>query len=343
MERVDSPASPPQRSEQLLYLLSGHCLEQALHVAATLGIADLLTHGAKSGDELAIATCADRQSLCRLLRALASIGVFGEDQNGCFSLTALGETLRSDVPDSIRDRVIYCGSEEMWTVWGNLLYSVKTGRSAFEHVYAAPFYEYLDRHPTIGAPFNRYMTKTSEQHIDAILESYDFSSLHTVVDVGGGHGGTLAAILAAYPTLRGVLFDLPLVVGDARQVGAAGVAGRCEMVGGDMQQWVPADGDAYLLKWVLMDRSDEQAIAVLQRCAEAMADHGKILVIEMVMPRRNQRSSIGMMDLQMLFLFGAGRIRTADEFGCLFNAAGLRINQTISTRSPNSIIEGMRI
>src|SRR5262249_28947328 len=154
---------------------------QALYVAAVLGIADLLREGAKSSDELARATGADGPSLYRLLRLLASIEVLSEDQNGHFALTALGATLRRDVPDSVWDRALYYGAPEMWQVWGNLLHSVKTGESACEHVHATPFYEYLSQHPTISVPFNRYMTKTSEQHNAALLKSYDFSSLHTLV------------------------------------------------------------------------------------------------------------------------------------------------------------------
>jgi hypothetical protein len=327
----------------MLRLLNGHCLEQALYVAAVLGIADLLREGAKSSDELARVTGADGPSLYRLLRLLASIEVLSEDQNGHFALTSLGATLRRDVPNSVWDRALYYGAPEMWQVWGNLLHSVKTGESACEHVYATPFYEYLSQHPNVGVPFNRYMTKTSEQHNTAILKSYDFSPLRTLVDVGGGHGGTLAAILQAYPALQGILFDLPQVVEHAIPLDAAGVAERCRIVGGDMQQSAPPGGDGYLIKWVLMDRSDEQALKVLRNCREAMADEGKILVVEMVMPRGTQASFSKMMDLQMMLLFGRGCIRTEEEFRALFQAAGLRVTQCLATPSPNSIIEGMRI
>jgi hypothetical protein len=327
----------------MLRLLNGHCVEQALYVAAVLGIADLLREDAKSSDELARATGADRPSLYRLLRMLASIEVLSEDQNDRFALTALGTTLRTDVPNSVWDRAIYYGSPEMWSVWGNLLHSVKTGESACEHLHATPFYEYLSQHPNVGVPFNRYMTKTSEQHNAAILKSYDFSQLRTLVDVGGGHGGTLAAVLKAYPALQGILFDLPQVVPHASLLDAAGVAERCKIVGGDMQHFVPAGGDGYLIKYVLMDRSDEQAVEVLRNCMEAMADNGKILVVEMVMPPGNQASFSKIMDLQMMLLFGRGRIRTEEELRALFKAADLMVTQCLSTPSPTSIIEGVRM
>jgi hypothetical protein len=343
MTRESPLPQPPEPLEQMLRLLNGHCLEQALYVAAVLGIADLLREGAKSSDELARVTGADGPSLYRLLRLLASIEVLSEDQNGHFALTPLGTTLRSDVLNSVRDRAIYYGAPEMWQVWGSLLHSVKTGESACEHVHATPFYEYLAQHPNVGVPFNRFMTKTSEQHNATILTSYDFSPLRTLVDVGGGHGSTLAAILQAYPTLQGILFDLPQVVAHATLLDAAGVAERGKVVGGDMQQSVPPGGDGYLIKWVLMDRSDERAIQVLRNCREAMADGGKILVVEMVMPPGNQASFSKMMDLQMMLLFGRGGIRTEEEFRALFKAAGLRVTRCLATPLPNSIIEGVRM
>lgn len=342
MMRENTLSQPSEPLEQMLRLLNGHCVEQALYVAV-LGIADLLREGAKSSDELARATGADGLSMYRLLRMLASIEVLSEEQTGCFALTALGATLQSDVPNSVWDRAIYYGSPEMWKVWGNLLHTVKSGESACEHVYATPFYEYLSQHASVGVPFNRYMTKTSEQHNDAILKSYDFSPLRTLVDVGGGHGGTLTAILKAYPTLQGILFDLPEVVAHASIRVAASVGERCKIVGGDMQQSVPPGADSYLIKNVLMDRSDEQAIKVLKNCTEAMSDNGKILVVEMIMPPGNQASFSKIMDIQMMLLFGRGRIRTEEEFRVLFRAADLSVTQCLSTPSPNSIIEGMRM
>ena len=333
----------PEPLEQMLRLLNGHCLEQALYVAAVLGIADLIGEGAKSSDELACATGADGPSLYRLLRTLASIDVLSEDPDGSFALTSLGAMLRRDVPNSVWDRALYYGAPEMWQVWGNLLHSVKTGESACEHVYATPFYEYLSQHPNVGVPFNRYMTKSSEQHTAAILQSYDFAHLRTLIDIGGGHGGTLAAILQAYPALHGILFDLPEVVAHATPLDTLGVAQRCKIVGGDMQHSVPCGGDGYLIKWVLMDRSDEQAIKVLRNCREAMVDEGKIMVVEMVMPRGTEASFSKMMDLQMMLLFGRGGIRTEEEFCALFNAAGLQVTQCLATPSPNSIIEGVRV
>ena len=333
---------PEEPLETMLRLLNGHCLEQALHVVAVLGISDLLRDGARSSKDLASAVGVDGQALYRLLRMLAAIDVFSQDQNGHFALTPLGTTLRSDVQNSVRDRAMYYGAPEMWKVWGGLMHTVKTGASAFEQVHNEGFYEFLSKHPGVGAPFNRYMTKTSEQHVAALLETYDFSQFRTLVDVGGGHGGTLAAILQAYPELRGTLFDLPKVIEGAKALDAADIAGRSIRVGGDMHRLVPSGSDGYLIKWVLMDRSDDEVVNVLRNCREAMGGNAKIVVVEMVLPNRDPSSFSTLLDLQMMLIFGRGRLRDEQEFRDLFNAAGLRVVRCIPTQSPNTVIEGVR-
>jgi hypothetical protein len=326
-------------AEQMLALLNGHCLEQGLYVAAMLGIADLLDNGPKSADELATATGTDRQSLYRLLRALASIGVFREEPTGNFGLTSLGVTLQADAPNSVRDRAIFYGAASMWGVWSQLLHSVKTGQSACEHVHGMPFYEYASHHPDIGAPFNRYMSKMSEMHNAAILESYDFSDIRKICDVGGGLGTTLAAILHRYPTLKGILFDRLAVVEQTQVLRTAGVAGRCDVIGGDMHQAVPDGADAYLIKRVMMDQSDEQAVAILTNCREAMTTDGRILLVETLIPQEGGPSFSKVLDVQMLLLFGRGRIRTQDEYRDLLAASGLTMTRALATGSPNTIIE----
>lgn len=326
-------------TEQMLALLNSHCVEQGLYVAATLGIADLLSSGAKTTEELAIATGTDRQSLYRLMRALASIGVFREKQGGTFELTTLGETLRADAPSSLRDRAIFYGIPRMWNVWSQLLHCVKSGQSGCEYLYGMPFYDYASHDPEIGMPFNRYMSKMSEMHNAAMLEAYDFSGVRTICDVGGGLGTTLAAILERYPAARGVLFDRPTVVEQARVLGTAGMAERCEAVGGDMHQSVPRGADAYLIKWVMMDRSDEQAIAILTGCREAMATGGRILLVEPVIRGDDGSSFSKVLDVQMLLVFGRGRMRTEAEHRDLLAASGLVVTRVLATRSPNMIIE----
>jgi cyclopropane fatty-acyl-phospholipid synthase-like methyltransferase len=231
----------------------------------------------------------------------------------------------------------------MWDVWGDLLQSVMTGQSACEHVHGVPFYGHLLSSPEIGETFNRFMARTSQQHADALIQAYDFGGIKTLVDVGGGLGGTLTAILAAFPRLRGVVFDLPTVADAAiTKIAAAGLERRCQAEGGDMRRAVPR-GEAYLLKWVLMDRSDEQAVEVLRNCAEAMTDGGRVLAVEMTMPPDNRPSFARVMDVQMMLLFGGGRIRTAEELRGVFAAAGLEVVRVLSAPpSPNAVIEGRR-
>jgi hypothetical protein len=197
-------------------------------------------------------------------------------------------------------------------------------------------------HPEVGVPFNRWMSRQSEQHNAAIVASYDFSPFHTVADIGGGQGSTLAAILRAHPSLQGILLDLPQVVAQTAPLHSAGVASRCSVVGGDMFRDVPRGAEAYLIKRVLMDWGDEQATQILRQCVSAMAENGRVLVVEVVVPTGNEPSPAKAFDLLMLINHHGGRMRTGAEFGELFAASGLRLSRMIATASPNSILEGMR-
>jgi hypothetical protein len=327
----------------MVQMLNAPILAQALYVAAQLGVADLLASGAKGVDELAGATGADAPSLHRLLRMLAGEGVVREGRDRRFALTPLGETLRSDGPSSVRDRALYLAAPEVWAAWGEMRQSVMTGDAAFERLHGAPFYQHMTRHPQVGAPFNRWMTRSSELDNAAVVASYDFSPLRTLVDVGGGQGATLAAILRAHPSLKGILFDLPAVVEHAAPLREPGLAGRGEIVGGDMTDAVPAGGDAYLIKMVFTGESDERAAAVLRNCVAAMADGGRVLVVDIVMPAGDEPHPARAMDLLMLTLF-RGRIRTEAEFRALFAAAGvtlMRVIPTDSVSNPMSILEGV--
>jgi hypothetical protein len=244
-------------------LLNGHLVEQALHVAAVLGIADRLAGGPLTATELAADIGVDASALYRLLRTLAIVDIFACAADDRFGLTPLGDTLRDDSPNSLRDRAVFYGSPEMWPVWGNLLHSVRAGRSACEHLHDTPFYQFLIENPDVSTPFNRYMSKTSAQHSAAILDAYDFAGIATLADIGGGHGGTLAAILGASRGLHGVLFDLPEVVERNSHLDSPDITARSRRAGGDMERGVPAGADAYLLKWVLMDRPDDRSVRLL--------------------------------------------------------------------------------
>jgi hypothetical protein len=326
----------------MLQLLNACLTAQALHVVAELGIADRLADGPAAIEDLAAATGAHRPSLYRLLRMLVGVGVFREEGEGHFGLTPLGGTLCSEGLDSVRDWALYVGAPEPWAAWGRLGETVMTGQSGFLLAHGLSTYEYLLRHPELGAPFDRWMTRQSDQHNGAVVAAYDFSAFGTVADVGGGQGSTLAAILRANPALRGILLDQPQVVAAAAPVlRAAGIAERCEIIGGDMLEGVPGGADVYVVKRVLMIWGDEPAIQVLRHCAAALPEQGRVVVVEMVMPPGNDPSPARSFDLLMLLANEDGRVRTEAEFRDLFAAAGLRLARVIPTASPNSILEGV--
>lgn len=230
----------------------------------------------------------------------------------------------------------------MWEVWAGLQDSVMTGEAAFPRVHGTRLWEYMTTHSEVREPFDRWMGRQSDQHNAALVTSYDFTSFSTLADIGGGTGSTLAAVLVANPVLKGILLDLPQVVARPTPLEEAGVAHRCDVMGGDMLQRVPAGADAYIVKRVLMDWGDEQAVRILQNCAEAMPDDGKVLAVEMILPAGNQPSPGKPFDVLMLLMHPGARIRTEAELANLFRAAGLRLNRIIATASPNSILEGMR-
>jgi hypothetical protein len=332
----------PQPSADMLRMLNAFLTVQALHVAAVLGVADLLAAGSKTLDELAAATKADRSSLHRLLRMLTGPGVFREEADGRFAITPLGATLRSDGPDSVREWALFVGAPEMWAVWAGLRASVMSGEASFPTVHGAPMWEYIAARPNLGETFNGWMTRQSRQHNSALVAAYDFSPFRLVVDVGGGQGSTLAAVLSAHPSLRGVLLDLPQVVARTAPLDDARVADRCEVIGGDMLRAVPEGADAYLIKRVLMDWGDVDSTTILRQIAGAMAEDGKVLVVEMLMPAGNDPSPAKPFDILMLLNQPGGRIRTEKEFRELFTGAGLRLAKVLPTASPNSILEGVR-
>jgi hypothetical protein len=332
---LQSPSSPLQQMENML---AGHFVAECLHVVAVLGIADLLAKGPTKVEALASVTRCDPISLNRLLRTLASVGVFTESTPAHYQLTPLGETLRSDVPDSLRDKAIFEISAPIWSAWGSLLDALRSGAPSFPQVHSATIYEYLARHAELGATFNRFMTAQSKLHNDAIVDSYDFSGVRTVVDVGGGHGATLAAILKQYPTMRGILFDLPEVVASAK-FESADIGARCDVIGGNMLQSIPTGGDAYVIKRVMMDKTDDDAITVFRNCLTAMNAGGRILVVDPMLPNSTEPHLNWLTDMLMLVVT-RGHCRTEMEFRDLFSAAGLTLRQVVSAGSSNFILEG---
>lgn len=322
-------------------MLNAFLTVQALRTAAVLEIPDLLAGGPLSIDQLATDTGADRQSLYRLLRMLAGADVLREEADQHFSLTDLGKTLRTDAPNSVRDWALYVGAPETWEAWGRLPDAVMTGEPGFVLAHGMSTYDFLTEHQDLGATFDRWMTRQSEQHNDAIVAAYDFSPFATVADIGGGEGSTLAAILRAYPSARGLLFDLPQVVERATSLGAMNVAERCDVVGGDMLAGVPSGADLYVLKRTLMIWGDDQSVQTLHNCAAVLPPGGRVLVIEMLMPPANEPGPARSFDVLMLLANKGGQIRTEDQFRELFAAAGLELTRAIPTTSPNVLLEGV--
>ena len=333
MEITESP------SEQMQTMLAGHFVSQCLHVAAVLGLPDLIAQGNETAEEIAQAVSCHQPSLNRLLTTLASLGVFTRDAMGRFRLTPLGDTLRSDVQGSLRDKALFEIGEPVWSAWGSCLASVRTGRPSFNQVHDATLWQYLAQHPEIGAIFHRFMTAQSRLHNAALVESYDFSGIETLVDVGGGHGSTLAAVLAQHPHMRGILFDLPEVVASAERLETSRFSNRCDVVGGDMLSSIPPKGDAYIIKRVMMDLTDVKVIRVLKNCFAAMGCKSKILVIDPIIPVGTVAHRNRLVDLLMMNLNG-GRCRTEEQFRELFQKSGFMLSRVIATPSPNSILEG---
>ena len=308
-------------------------------MAAQLGVADLLASGPRSIADLSAATGVDAQSLYRVLRALASRGLFREEGDKRFSLTPLADPLRQDAPHSIRGQALWSGSDAYRRTWGDLAYSVRTGEPAFDHVYGKPFFDYLAEQPALAKIFNDVMTSDSSDEGAAIAAAHDFSRYRRIVDVGGGHGALLAAILDRYPGPLGVLFDLPDVVETARgAIDRHIAAGRVEKVAGDFSEAVPDAGDAYVLKWIVHDWDDEAAIRILANCRTAMAPAGKVLLVEVVVPQGTAGYDATSLDTAML-VFTGSRERTEGEYLGLLHRAGLTLVKTTPTASPFSILE----
>jgi hypothetical protein len=327
----------------LRHLSTGFWISKAIAVAAELGIADHLKDGPKTAEELAQAVGAHPGALYRLLRGIASVGVFAEGTQGHFTLTPLAALLLSDNPQSWRAAAIMNGEPWAWQPWGHLLHSVKTGGPAFEHVFGMEFDAYLTHDRNAADIFQAFMHVATAEEAMAVAPVYDFSGLTTIVDVGGGRGALLTAILQANPHLRGVLFEASHVIADARPtLEAQGVAGRCDFVAGDFFETLPAGSDAYILKWILVSWDDERCVTILQNCRHAMPANGKLLVVERIIPTGNEPFYGKLADLNLLVLY-RGRHRTEAEYRTLFARAGFELSRVIPTQSPTefSVIEGI--
>ena len=327
---------------QMLKLAMGYWVSQACAVAARLGIADRLAGGARASDELAREVGANPDALYRLLRCCASVGVFAEQEGRRFALTPVGDTLRSGGPGSLRDFLIAETAPGHWLPWGRLFEAVMEGQPQTTATLGSDIFTFYARNPDEAAPFNRAMANLSAIVAGEVAASFDFSAYTTVNDVGGGHGALLATILEKFPRTRGVLLDLPHAIAEARPLFAdRGLAPRCELVGGDFFQRVPA-ADVYLLKAILHDWDDARAVQILKSCRASAAPGAKVLLVEMVVPANGDSSFAQLMDLNMLVML-TGRERTAGEYGALLAAGGFRQDRLIPTHSPYTIIEATAV
>ena len=324
-------AEPP--TVALRRLVNGYQVTQAIHVAASLGIADLLRDGPRASDELARKTETHAPSLHRVLRALAAVGVLHEGDDGRFALTAIGECLRSDAPEPVGGWAAFAGRPYHFQAWAALLHGVRTGESPFRSVHGTDIWDYRASHPEEGAIFDAAMTDIMRRANRHLLAAYDFGRFGTVVDVGGGRGAFLGAVLEANPRMRGILFDQPQVVADAV------VGERCEVVAGSFFEALPEGADAYLLKAILHDWEDEDAVRILARCRAAIPDHGALLVVERDLGAANEDADAKLSDLNMMVGPG-GRERTRAEFAQLLAAGGFELVGATPSAISLTVFEG---
>ena len=339
-----SPTPRPANSAQdVLALTTGFWISQAIYVAAKLGIADSLRGGPKSAAELAATCDVHAPSLYRVLRALASLQIFAEDTERKFALTPAAECLTSDGLASLRAYAIMMGEQWVWRSCGEMLHSVRTGQSGFEHVFGAPVFDYWQSHPEAAGLSAEGLSSRSATENVAITSAFQFPEVGTLVDIGGGQGTLLVSVLTRNPSVHGVLFDLPHVLETAEPLlQSAHVRARCDLLSGNFFSSIPAGGNIYILKKVIHDWPDEQARIILKNCRAAISDHGRLLLIELVIPDGNEPSFGKMLDLLML-AYAGGRERTQTEYRDLLDSANFRLQRMVSTASPISIMEAVPI
>ena len=334
--RSSNPQPPP-----LFQMATGYWISQAIYVAAKLGIADCFQNGPKSCLEIADLTESDEPALSRLMRALSSVGIFEANRDGRFELAPMGTALQTGIPGSLRYMVITLG-ELHYQAWGNLLCSVKTSATAFDDLFGNQLFQHLKQNQDDADSFHKAMTDFSGLVSYAVLLAYDFSKIHTLVDVGGGRGQLLRTVLQANPQMTGIVFDEESVIEGAKEhLKGDASAGRCSLVAGDFFESVPAGADAYVLCGVLHDWDDEHSIAILRNCHRAMLDGGRLLVVESVVPPGNEACFSKFLDLNMMVMSG-GRERSSEQFRDLFAAAGFELTTIVPTVAPLSVLEGTR-
>lgn len=336
--------SPEESAASLRSLITGYETSQVVYVAARLGVADLLAAGPRTAEDLAEALHVDAGALNRLLRALTALGLLEDLGASRYVVNASGNRLRDGADGSLRAFALLSG-DRSYRAWGGLLHSVKTGETAFPHVFGMGTFEYMAAHPEIAGFYNEAQTAGAVERTAAVVAAYDFSTGGTVIDVGGGHGTLLIAILRAHAGLRGVLFERESVaVGARAHIEAAGLAPRCAVAIGDFFGSIPGDGGIYLLSHIIHNWDDERSTQILANCRAAMPRTAKLLLLEKVLPERFDASRAAvrasMADLHMLAITG-GQERTVAEYQRLFEAAGFTLTTVTGTAVAESLVEGV--
>ncbi|MCU1283876.1 MAG: methyltransferase [Acidobacteriales bacterium] len=335
----------PNPQQQLLQAAMGYVVSSAVYTATKLGIADLLADGPKPVAELAKQTQTHEDALYRMLRALACAGIFAEVEAGSrlFALTPPAEFLLSGREGSMREFLLFFPDPFHFHLYAEMLYSIKTGKPAVEHVHGMPVFELFadPKYKEESVVFNAAMTSFSAVVVPAVLEVYDFSGIGTLMDVAGGHGFVLTSILKKYPEMRGKLVDLEHVTKGARQrIAELKLTDRCEVVTGDFFQSVPEGADAIIMKHIIHDWDDEKALLILKNCRKALGKNGKLILLEAVISEDNEPHPGKFVDLEML-IFPGGRERTESEYRKLFEEAGFKMNRVVPNKSPLSVVEAV--
>jgi hypothetical protein len=334
-----APALPAH--VQLIQMAAGSWVAAALYGAAKLGLADLLADGPRSAAEMAPATGTHAPTLHRFLRTLGSLGIVTDTGGGRYALTPLGEALKSGAPGAARSTIMMFGGPIFWRSWEEIVYSLQTGKTGFEKVWGMGAFDYLAQHPEEASLFSETMVGFHGSEPPTVADAYDFSSLKTVVDVGGASGNMLAAILARHPGVRGVLYDLPHVVRDAPALlKARGTDDRVTIESGSFFERVPSGGDAYVMSHIIHDWSEEQCLTILGNCRKAMRADSRLLIVETVIPEDNSPHQGKLQDLVMLVLPG-GQERTEAEYDALLTKGGFQLRRVIPTSSVVSIVEAI--
>ena len=331
--------------ERLFQMVIGKWISQALGTVVELGIPDQLAKGPRRCRDLARQVGGSEDGVYRLMRSLASVGVFTETKDRRFKLTPMGQLLRSDHPRSAAGYAHFTAHDSTWRPWGQLAYSVRSGLPAFDHVFGTPIFEYFSRNPEAAAVFDNAMTSISKAEAQAASDAYDFAGIRTLMDVAGGHGLLLATVLRRHKRMRGVLFDLPHVAaGAAETFSRAGITARVRIESGDFFKELPDGADAIIMKHIVHDWDDDSATRILQACHRALGPRGgKVLIVDPVVPTGNAPHYGKLLDLEMLVLTPRGRERTRAEFTTLLRGAGFRLSRVISTHGPLSIVEAMKV